>query len=153
MSIFPLFKQKDFFTQKEIEAITEAIRNSEKRTSGEIRVFVESKCRFVEPLDRAYEIFTGLKMEATAERNAVLIYLATRDHQLALFADEGIHKKTGQRFWNEEVALMLSQFNKDNYADGLINVITDVGEALHTHFPYQPGVDKNELPDDIVFGK
>ena len=153
MSIFPLFKKKDFFTQEEITAITDAIRSSEKRTSGELRVFIESHCKYVEPLERAYELFTGLKMEATAERNAVLIYLATKDHQLALYADEGIHKRTGPDFWKDEVRVMLSQFDKDNYANGLINVINDVGEALYTHFPYQPGIDKNELPDDIVFGK
>ncbi len=152
MSILPLFKRKAFFSPPEVNAITESIRSSEKRTSGEVRVFIESKCKYVESLDRAGEIFYGLKMEQTAERNAVLVYLATVDHQIAIFADEGIHQKTGSEFWKNEVGKMLSHFDSENYSNGLISLITNIGEALSSHFPYQPGTDKNELPDDIVFG-
>ena len=153
MSIFSFFKRKPFFTTEEQEKIAIAIREAEKRTSGEIRIFIESRCRFVEPLDRAVELFFGLKMDKTKERNAVLIYIAIKDHQLAIFADEGIHKKTGQEFWQKEVQEMLSDFNKENYADGLVKVVSEVGEALYEHFPYDNASDKNELPDDIVFGK
>jgi uncharacterized membrane protein len=153
MSIFSFLKPKLFFTTEEQQEIASAIREAEKRTSGEIRIFIESRCRYVEPLDRAAELFFGLKMDKTRERNAVLIYIAIKDHQLAIFADEGIHKKTGQEFWQKEVRLMLSDFNKENYAAGLAKVVSEVGEALYEHFPFDNATDKNELPDDIVFGK
>lgn len=130
----------------------EAIRKSEKRTSGEIRIYVESRCRFVDPVDRATEIFLGLKMENTDDRNGVLIYVAMKDHQLAVFGDEGIHKRVGTKFWNEEVKKMLSEFNSENYIDGIVSIVHNVGEALTSHFPYEKE-DRNELPDDIVFGK
>ena len=97
MKLFPWTKQKNFFTEEEQKLIAEAIRNAERRTSGEIRVFVESRCSYVNPLDRAVEIFISLKMDQTAERNAVLLYVATKDRQLAIFGDEGIHKKVGGR--------------------------------------------------------
>lgn len=116
-------------------------------------VFIESRCKFVNPLERAAEIFYTLKMEQTAERNAVLIYLAVKDRQLALFADEGIHTRTGKEYWKNAVQQMLAHFNRENYAAGTLAVISEIGEALHHHFPYIDGADKNELPDDIVFGK
>jgi uncharacterized membrane protein len=47
---------------------------------------------------------------------------------------------------------MLSSFGKQNYAEGIVKIITDIGEALITHFPYEKE-DRNELPDDIVFGR
>ena len=153
MSLFPLFKQKAFFSEQENRTIVEAIRDAEKRTSGEVRVYIESRCKYVEPLDRAAEIFFSLKMDQTDERNAVLVYVAVKDQQLALFADEGIHTRTGQQFWNNEVKLMLAQFNKNNYAAGIETVVREIGEALHQYFPYNGETDKNELPDDIVFGK
>jgi uncharacterized membrane protein len=31
--------------------------------------------------------------------------------------------------------------------------VRDIGEALHQHFPFDNDTDKNELPDEIVFGK
>lgn len=148
-----LFKKPALFTAEEQEKITGAIRVAEQRTSGEIRVFIESRCKFVDPLDRAAEIFYTLKMDQTAERNAVLIYLAVKDRQLALFADEGIHARTGKDFWKKAVQQMLAHFNRENYAAGTLTVISGIGETLHQHFPYIDGADKNELPDDIVFGK
>lgn len=153
MGIFSFFKQKHFFTPEEEQKITDAIRNAETRTSGEVRIFIESRCKFVDPLDRAMEIFFGLKMDQTKERNAVLVYIAVKDHQLAVFGDQGIHEKTGMDFWRHEVDLMVSDFNKSNYAEGLVKVVNEIGDALHTHFPYDRAVDKNELPDNIVFGK
>jgi len=148
-----LKRKKDFFTPEEKQRIVEAIRGSEQKTSGEIRVFVESHCRYMDALDRAAELFFNLEMEQTDDRNAVLIYVAIKDHQLAIFADEHIHTKTGQTYWDAEVAKMIGSFNKENIAEGIRDCVEDVGEALHTHFPCNKATDKNELPDDIVFGK
>ncbi|MGE5107471.1 MAG: TPM domain-containing protein [Sphingobacteriales bacterium] len=153
MSWFGLFKKsEDFFSEKEKEQIIAAIRQSEKRTSGEIRVFVESRCRFLNPLDRAKEIFFGLKMDKTDEHNAVLLYIAVKDRQLAVYGDEGIHRKVGEVFWKTEVEKMIALFKGQNYGDGLAGIVTEIGNALYQHFPYASD-DKNELPDEIVFGK
>ena len=92
-------------------------------------------------------------MDQTADRNAVLLYVAMKDHQLAIFADEGIYQKLGQEYWNDEIKIMISNFNQDDYASGIRQCVTDIGEALHEHFPFDNKSDKNELPDDIVFGR
>lgn len=146
-------KPSHFFTEEEQQKVVDAIRSAERRTSGEVRVYVESKCRFVDPLDRAAELFYGLQMNETAERNGVLVYVAMKHRQLAVFADEGIYKRAGEGFWKKEVQTMLSHFNKENYAEGIAQVVKEIGEVLSEHFPYSEAADKNELPDDIVFGK
>ena len=92
-------------------------------------------------------------MENTEAHNAVLVYVATKDRQLALYGDKGIHEKVGDKFWNENVKLILSHFNKENYTEGLVKIIGEIGEALKNYFPYDKGTDKNELPDEIVFGR
>jgi uncharacterized membrane protein len=149
----PFLHRKEFFSEIEKQQIVAAIQSAERQTSGEIRVFVESRCKFVNPLDRAAEVFAGLKMEQTAARNGVLVYVALKDRQLALCGDKGIHEKVGDAFWSEQVKLILSHFNKANYADGIAGVVREIGEALGKHFPYDKDTDKNELPDDIVFGR
>ena len=87
------------------------------------------------------------------QRNAVLVYVALKDRQLALYADEGIYQKAGKDFWNTAVKKMLSHFNKEDYAQGIAAVVKEIGESLTDHFPYDGLTDKNELPDEIVFGK
>jgi len=149
----PFFSRRPLLNPAEQKQVVAAIQAAEQRTSGEIRVFVESRCRFVDPLDRATELFTALKMDKTVARNGVLVYVALRDRQLALFGDKGIHEKVGQAFWSQQVRTILSHFNRSDYAGGIAGVVAGIGEALHQHFPYDRENDENELPDDIVFGK
>lgn len=153
MRLFPWQKQKEFFTPAQKEQLVDAIQKAEKRTSGEVRLFVESKCRFVDPFDRAKEIFLQLGMEKTDERNATLVYVAVKDRQAAILGDEGIHRRVGQPYWEAEVKKMLLYFKNEQLTEGLCNIINDIGEALHAHFPYSSEHDKNELPDEIVFGR
>ena len=131
----------------------EAIRVSEKETSGEIRLYIERKNAYVDPLDRAAEVFFQLKMQNTADRNAVLLYIAMKDHELALFGDEGIHKKVGAEYWNNAVKNMIALFADQNIVTGIEQCIMQIGQTLKETFPYDSSTDKNELPDDIVFGK
>jgi len=151
--MWPFSKKKEFFSKEENEKIVQSIREAEKQTSGEVRVFVESRCRFIDALDRALEIFAKLKMQNTAQRNAVLLYVAIKDRQLAVYGDIGIHNKTGDEYWKAAVDNMISHFNKENYADGIASCVSMIGAALQQHFPYDKDLDKNELPDDIIFGK
>ena len=151
--MFGLFRKKPFFTAEEQERIVQAIREAEQRTSGEVRVFVESRCRYMDAIDRAAEVFFGLEMDETDDHNGVLVYVAIKDHQLALFGDKGIHEKVGTAFWNEEVRRMIQQFDRNDIAQGIADCVRDIGEALHSHFPYDNDTDKNELPDEIVFGR
>lgn len=154
MGIFSfLRKPKQFFSIDEQAQIVQAIRDAERSTSGEVRIYVESKNPFMAPVDRAAEVFFKLKMEETEHRNGVLLYLAMDHRELALFADEGIYKAVGAAYWDEAVKHMLSQFTHYNITNGIVQCILSIGKTLQEKFPYESSTDKNELPDDIVFGK
>ncbi len=155
MGIFSFLKTTpaEFFSEEEKSIIHAAVQEAERQTSGEIRVFVESKCEYVNALDRAKELFFKLQMEKTAQRNGVLVYIAMKDHQLAIYGDEGIYQKTGQTFWDAEVSKMIAEFNASHFAGGIAEIVSDIGEALRTHFPFDGKTDKNELPDEMVFGR
>ena len=152
--MFNLFSKKpqSYFTEPEQARIVEAIKNAEMRTSGEVRIYIENKCRFMNPVHRAQEMFYKLGMQNTAAKNGVLVYVAIKDRQLAVFGDAGIHEKVGSAFWEAQVQKMLAAYKASHYAEGLANMITAIGEALKQHFPYDAATDKNELSDDIVFG-
>jgi uncharacterized membrane protein len=145
-------KAEDYFTSHQKDVILAAIKQAEKQTSGEVRVFIESKCSYVNAIDRAKELFEKLDMHKTEERNAVIVYVALKHRQLAIFGDAGIYEKVGQKFWDEQLKQMLQHFNREDFVEGIATVVSEIGEALHQHFPYQKN-DVNELPDDIVFGK
>jgi uncharacterized membrane protein len=150
--MFSLFRRKKHFTEEEQAAIVAAIQRAEKNTSGEVRVYVESHCSYMDALDRAVELFAQMGMQATQERNAVLVYVALKDHQFAIYGDEGIHQKVGTAYWHHEIMKMLRDFNRDNYAGAIAVCVEDIGKALQHYFPYTDQ-DKNELSDDIQFGR
>lgn len=151
--MFPFSRKTEFFTPEENERVVSAIRSCENRTSGEIRIYVESRNKLVDPLERAAEVFAGLQMHLTHHRNAVLLYIAVKDKEVALFGDQGIHEMVGTQFWNAEVGHMLKYFRDNKLAEGIEHCVRHVGEVLSEKFPYIPTEDKNELPDEIVFGK
>ena len=141
---------KQILTEEQKQQVVAAIKEAEKNTSGEIRVHIDKKCK-ADVLDRAAFIFDLLNMQKTAERNGVLIYLATEDRQLAILGDAGINQKVPLNFWDNIKDLMVENFKQGKFADGLSEGIKMSGEQLKKHFPYQTD-DKNELSDDISFG-
>ena len=78
-----------FLSEKERDTILSAIKSAEAKTSGEIRIFIESRCKWTDTIRRAEEIFIQLKMTKTEFRNAVLIYIAYKDREFAIFGDNG----------------------------------------------------------------
>lgn len=152
--MFSLFPKKQFLDKDAQAKVVERIKVAESNTSGEIRVFMEPHCKLVDPLERAKEVFASLKMEATVARNAVIIYVAYTDRQFALFGDAAIYEKAGgAQFWQKAAQTLAAHMRNHEYTDGLCNCIDELGAALAAHFPPDPNIKKNELPDEIVFGK
>jgi len=140
-----------YFSGDRQKAVTDAIAKSEKKTSGEIRLFIENNCPG-NVLDRAAFLFKELKMDATQERNGVLFYLAMKAHKFAIIGDAGINSKVPADFWHEIKLEMQNHFTQEDFVTGLTKGIERAGEALEKFFPYLKE-DRNELSDDIVFGK
>ncbi len=139
---------KDYFTAERLSAIDSAIKAAEKATSGEVRLYVEDRCK-EDVLDHAAFLFGKLKMHETELRNGVLFYLAMHDHQFAILGDGGINAKVEDDFWEHIKDEMHGFFIKGEFAEGLAKGIAMAGKALSVHFPYKKN-DENELSDDII---
>mgnify|MGYP001819837081 CR=1 FL=1 len=141
----------NFFTKEQREDIVLAIKSAELDTSGEIRVHIEAKCKG-DAKDQAAYLFKKLEMHKTEQRNGVLFYLAVKNRKFAILGDVGINQAVPENFWDRIRDQMLDNFRDNHFAEGLSEGITQAGKQLKAHFPYQKD-DKNELPDDISFGK
>lgn len=148
------FKKKPLLSSAEQEQVVACIREAENRTTGELRVFVESNCSYMDAIDRAWELFHELGMDVTEKRNAVLVYLALEDHQYAIVGDKEIYEQAGGPvFWQKAAAKLREHLKNGEIAIGLSDCVKELGDAMAAHFPYDPTITKNELPDEIVFGK
>jgi uncharacterized membrane protein len=140
----------DYFTEEQQLIIKTAVQRAERHTSGELRIFIDSKMEG-DVLERAAEVFETLKMHETTLHNGVLIYMAIESRQFAIIGDSGINEHVKQLFWDQLKDEMIPFFKKLDYTGGLLHAIEKTGKALSMHFPISTD-DKNELADDIVFG-
>lgn len=138
-----------FFSWKERAKIIGAIRDMERKTSGEIRVHLVREARS-DILSQARETFQGLGMTRTRARNGVLLFLGVRSRRFAVVGDLGIHEKVGPDFWTGLADQMTCCFERDDFAAGVVQAVREIGEKLREHFPGERH-DLNELPDEISY--
>ena len=139
---------KEFISQLDEQRIVRAIGDAEKKTSGEIRVYISHKERH-DALAFAKKRFDELGMFKTKQRNAVLIYIVPRTHQFAVFGDTGIHEKCGDAFWKQIAAGMAQRMKAGQFTEAIVAAIGEVGGALQQHFPASRD-DTDELSNEIA---
>jgi uncharacterized membrane protein len=136
-----------FITAEDQDKITEAIRNAEGRTSGEIRVHLEKKCQS-SVLDRAADLFADLGMHKTKLRNGVLFYFAWEDRKFAILGDAGINSVVPDNFWDDIKIRMQVCFRSGHFVEGICEGIEMAGKKLKEKFPRETD-DENELSDQV----
>lgn len=134
--------------KEELNRIVEAIRQAESSTSAEIRVCVVRKCK-TDPYEAAGRKFFDLKMDETALRNSVLIYVAPNDKKTAIIGDIGIDEIAGEGFWDNVLHEMLFYFTDKKICEGICRGVEMVGELVKTNFPISED-DINELSDEVI---
>lgn len=131
-------------------AVEQAIQEAEARTSGEVRVSL-STFFWGNVRHTAEAAFTRMKMDQTAQRNGVLIFVVPSRRTFVVLGDEGIHAKVGQEFWDGVAAAISARFKDGDFTGGLVHGIREIGRQLAEHFPSLGDRDRNELPDTIDF--
>ncbi|HEX7518253.1 MAG TPA: DUF5130 family protein [Chthoniobacterales bacterium] len=144
-------RTRDFLSRLDHDRIVGAIKEGEAKTSGQIRVYVQRGKLEGDPAIAARKKFQKLGMQATKERNGVLIFVAPRARKFAVIGDEGVHQKCGDQFWQQLVERMRVHFQNENFTDGLVEAIQETGKLLASHFPKR-AAPQNELPDEIIEG-
>ena len=134
------------------DRIKDAIRQAEKRTSGEIRVSV-SPLFWGDVRKTAEKAFVRMGMTATKERNAVLFFVVPARRKFVVLGDRALHEKVGQNFWHHLVQVVSEKFVEGDFTSGLVGGIAAVGEQLAAHFPFDAARDANELPDEVDYGR
>lgn len=142
-------RTKEFLGKLDHDRIVEAIRAAEQKSSGQIRVYLHRGNLKEDALGAAQERFRRLGMEKTQDRNAVLIFVASRAHKFAVIGDQAIHQKCGDALWQNVVGKMRDHFQNERFSDAIVDAIRDIGEVLAEHFPKTAAATPN-LPDEVV---
>lgn len=144
-----------------VRRLMHRVAASERRHSGEIRIYVEAglplsylwrKAPMQQIVrERAVTLFGKLRVWDTARNNGVLIYLLLAERAIELVADRGLNEHVTPQQWQDMIGRMRSAFRQDQYEEGLTQALEEVSAVLVRHFPLTGGVDyPNELPDQPI---
>jgi len=143
------------FAPATLAAIESAIHDGEALHSGQVRFAVESALHGGRLLrnrgarQRALEVFAGLHMWDTEQRNGILIYLLLADRAVEIVVDRGAHRQVDPQVWQRICRQMESDFRAGRYREGVLNGIQAVTQAMSGPFP-ATGTPSRELPDAPV---
>jgi uncharacterized membrane protein len=136
-------------SRAEQDAVVESIGQAESRTSGEIKVHIETRCRGGNPLARARWLLGELGLHKARHRNGVLVYIAVRDRRFAVLGDVGAHDRASQALWDEVARRLAERFREGAFRAGLVEAVGRIGEVLAEHFPPDPGGDAHPVSNEI----
>jgi uncharacterized membrane protein len=142
-----------------VERIARRVAASEKRHTGEVRIYVEAGLpmsylwRSATPRERAVALFGKLRVWDTEHNNGVLIYLLLAEHAIEVVADRGLARHVPPEEWRAIVARLGAALREGRFEDGLTQALEEVSALLVQHFPAGThGANANELPDEPVLG-
>ncbi len=142
-----------YFTDDDFLKISNAIKEAEKSTAGEIRVSIKERFPLTfgkaDIRQIAEKEFYKLGMDKTRDRTGILLLLILEERSFYILADAGIHEKVGQAVWDEVRDKIQEDFRKGKFTEGITNGVKKVGEILARHFPIKPD-DVNELTNEVA---
>lgn len=142
-----------FFSDDDFLDISNKIKETEKITSGEIRVAIKEKAPFLKNnkdiKELAADEFYKLGMASTRDKTGILIYILLSKRMFYILADSGINEKVEQSTWDKIRDEMENEFKIGNYLTGILSTISKVGNILGTFFPIKED-DTNELSNKVI---
>jgi uncharacterized membrane protein len=142
-------RTKHFLDRLEHDRVAAAIREAEKKSSGQIIVFVTHR-RPKDVLAFARKAFHKLKLDRTSKRNGVLIVVAPAAQKVAIFGDTAIDDKSDEAFWEEVIRQMQPNLKKGEFTAAIVGAVEKVGTVLAAHFPPEVSSRRNEISDEVV---
>ena len=137
-------------------AIEAAIRDAEKKSSGEIRFVIETALDIPElwagitARTRAEAVFAQLRVWDTELRNGVLIYVLMADRDVEIVADRGAAARISLTDWESACRLIEGHFQAGRFKEGAVAGVDEVGRLLEREFSAYPASgkqDRDELPN------
>lgn len=140
------------FPPAALASVEQAVGAAEQRTSGQIRVAIETALELPHlwsgrtPRERALDVFGELRVWDTELANGVLIYVLMADRDVEIVADRGAAARIPDTEWEAVCRLMEEHFRAGRFEQGAVAGVAAAGALLERHFPPRRG-GRDELPN------
>jgi putative membrane protein len=101
---------------------------------------------------RAELEFYRAKIQGTAGRTGILLFVSLMEHRAVVLADKAISDKLPQETWDEVLQLLLKGFKSKQVQQGYCAAISRCGDILSSHFP-RSSDDVDELVNELLISE
>jgi len=148
--VLPHWSVRRAFDAATLQAIDQAISDTERSHGGEIRFAVDASAhpidlmRGVTPRHQAMRAFARLGVWDTEANNGVLIYVSWADRDVEIVADRGFNGLVSEQEWADVCRRMEQSFARGSPRQASVDGIRAAGVLIARHFPTR---DRDELPN------
>ena len=122
------------FTKTDHDRITTTLHEMQAITSAPIHIHFCHHCS-KSVMRSAIKFFKHSGLNRTAERNAVLIFIARASERFAILGDAGTHTKLPESFWDDCQEQLTEKFKQALFVEGIEESIKKIAHALSEYFP------------------
>ncbi len=113
------------------------------------RIFISAEDMAIEVEEEAIKSFFAERLYKTKEANGILVFVSVFEKKAWILADQGINEKIDPGQWQGIINALTGAIAKGDRCGGLCEAITQTGNILADHFPYQRN-DTDELHNLII---
>ncbi len=113
------------------------------------RIFISAEDMAIEVEEEAIKSFFAERLYKTKEENGILLFVSVFEKKTWILADHGINEKIDPSQWQGIINTLTEAIANGERCDGLCHAITQTGNILAEHFPYQRN-DTDELHNLII---
>lgn len=136
-----------FLTKSETKILMTRVAEFENETGCQLLFHFRRKLG-VSPLETNRELFFKFKLNETKHHNAILVTLALAEKKFAIWADEGVIRKTGDKLWHEVSRAMSKSMSHGQHLGALLEAMDISQQVLALEQPQDLRSEGNELPNN-----
>lgn len=113
------------------------------------RSLTSAKDQEAQVWQRAQTEWSQHKLQKTADRTGILIFVSVMERKAVVLADEGIARHYPQETWTEVVGILGSHLHRNEWVLGFQMAIAKCGDILKKHLP-AGAKNPNEISDHLI---
>ncbi len=138
-----------FLTGQETTQLEARVATFEQNTGCEL-VFYFSRRLGKMPLTKAKKLFHRLGVHKTKHRVGILMALGVMDRKIAIWADEGVIRRSEDTLWKSTIAKMAEHLKKGERLKALTAALDVCEPVLAKEQIKVEGHEQNELPNKPI---
>ena len=138
-----------FLTRSERRLFAERVKHFESKSDCELIFHLRRKLDGPDIVETNKRLFYRFKLDKTLKRTAILVTLALAEKKLAIWADEGVVRRSDDKLFDRTCLVIAAGLGRGERLKALLGGIDELEKTLAIEQPAQTGK-TSEISDEPI---